>query len=253
MSMNIMWKRYHESEITPADFVARDIFNNAEYYAFKKSPENFSGNEHTEKFIVPIIWENILKIHGLVAPLNFPILADANLSFKDAKESFLVNWKKMWGGEFFWDYLWVVKETVKNSKSEEIQSYINWKNSSNRQQLAFIYLGIFWMYKDETETLNQAAQRFFEEHSGDALLQNALNHELEKKYWKETSNKYIKAILNDGALLFDRNSKKVFSKIHDYGDPATVVWKSLCILGYFPWVSRMDFFTEWDYDDYLSR
>ena len=92
MSMNIMWKRYHESEITPADFVARDIFNNAEYYAFKKSPENFSGNEHTEKFIVPIIWENILKIHGLVAPLNFPILADANLSFKDAKESFLVNW-----------------------------------------------------------------------------------------------------------------------------------------------------------------
>lgn len=253
MSMNITWKRYAEYKIAAADFVAREISYNVESYAFKKSPQNFSGNEHTEKFIVPIKWDNKLKIHGLVAPLNFPILADANSSSKDAKNSFVTKWRKMWGGNFFWDYFWIVKENVKNSKSEEIQSYINWRDSTNKQQLAFIYTGIFWMYKDETETLNQAAQRFFEEHSDDSLLQGALEHELKKKYWKGTPNQYIKAILNDGALLFDRNSKKALLKIHENGDPATVVWKSLCILGYFPWVARMDFFTEWDYDDYLSR
>lgn len=249
MSMQIMWKRYYnEAEITPALFMAQELCLNAESYAFNRNQKNFSGNEHTEKFIVPIRWEDELEIYGLVAPINFPIYSKQGLDKMEVKQEFLEKWKKMWGGGLFHNCFWFIQANVRSSKATEIQSYINWKKSKHKERLALIYLGNFWLYKDEEETLNQAAERFFNEHKE---LQGYFRAEWKRKYW-EDYGKYAKAILDDGGLLFDQHSNKAYSKFNDFGDPATAAWRALCILGYFQWVSRLEMISEWDYDAYIK-
>lgn len=249
MSMDIMAKRYGEAKITPAEFTAKEIFYKEQYNAYKKKAKNFFGNEHTERFIKPLKWNYKEKVYGLVAPLCMPIYGENNKSFKEVKYNFLRKWKKQWCGELFKEYLWIVSEKVKKSKSKEIQSYIHWRDSKNTKNLAFIYLGYFWMYKDEEETLNEAAKRFFEKHQKDEIIQQAFKHECEKNCWEDDENKYVKAILNDGALLFDSSSKHAILKFECYSDPSACVWAALAVKGYFAWITQIDFIS--DYDEYL--
>lgn len=89
--MDIMWKRYHESEITPADFVARDIFNNAEYYAFNKSPKNFSGNFKRNTFLVILLWSSVFPFCNIHVPSFWRIKKVDTFIFQNIYSGIILN------------------------------------------------------------------------------------------------------------------------------------------------------------------
>lgn len=253
MSMGIMYKRYGEVGMTPAEYMAKDIFAVELERAIRKEPRNLLYEEvDTTMIIKPLEWDNKNQIHALVAPLSMPICDSKKASLKEATGKFVKTWKSFWGGKSFDKFFCIEPAGTKEPLRKETESFFNWKKLRNPQKLAFIYQGYFWIYKDNNETLNQAAERFFEAHQDDEILQGAFRSECKKNCWEEDKNKYIKAILNDGALLFNRSSNQAVARFNSYSDPSASVWAALAIKGYFRWITQVNFISSGQYEKYLK-
>ena len=244
MSMSIMKSRYSELKMIPVVSMAKMIFKKQYLEAYEKKKENFLKDENGQLSIKPLKLNETKKIFGLVAPLCMPIYEDSEKTYNDVKNDFLEKWKSNFAGELFEEYLWIASPDAKGSQSFEIESYLKWNKSKKKERLAFIYLGYFWMYESEEETLEEAAKRFFNEHRKmKALLKDTM-----KKY---DESKHIKTMLEKGALVFNSSSNQAIFKFNCFEDPTSSVWTALAIQGYFPWVNQINCVSDGDYDKYL--
>ena len=244
MSMSIMENRYNKLKMIPVVSMAKMIFKKQYLEAYEKKEENFLKDENGQLSIKPLELDETKKIFGLVAPLCMPIYEDSEKTYSEVKTDFLEKWKSNFGGELFEEYLWIVSPDTKKSKSFEIQSYIKWKKSEKKERLAFIYLGYFWMYESEDETLEEATKRFFDEHK----KMKVFVKDTMKKYGE---TKHIKTMLEKGALVFNSSSNQAIFKSNCFEDPTASVWTTLAIQGYFSWVDQINCVSDGDYDKYL--
>ena len=244
MSMSIMESRYSALKMIPVVSMAKMIFKKEYLEAYEKKTENFVKDEKSQLSIKPLELDETKKIFGLVAPLCMPIYEDSEKTYNEVKNDFLEKWKSNFGGELFEEYLWIASPDAKGSQSLEVESYLKWKRTKKKERLAFIYLGYFWMYKSEDETLEEAAKRFFDQHRKmKALVKNTI-----KKYGE---NKHIKTMLEKGALVFNSSTNQAIFKSDCFEDPISSVWTALAIQGYFPWVNQINSVSNGDYDEYL--
>lgn len=243
MSRTILYERHGQEVALGARYIATRIFDEVigEYY--KKDPKRFSGDEQEEIFVKPFLHNSKEKIYGLTMPLGLPVW---DTTKKEYQNRFFNKLNKGWNRDFK-EIFTILPAAIKESEDEDIQSFIKWKDKNARKRLAIVFMGILWFYKDDQETLNEASKRFYDAHPE---FQERLNYEMKKKYMLGNESRYTRAIFSSGALLFQ--NKKAIIRCQFFRDPSAVIWSTLIIKGYMPWIKEIQYISERDFDTYIK-
>lgn len=105
--------------------------------------------------------------------------------------------------------------------SEAAKSFFEWRRNRHRTQLAFIYMGIFWILK-KGESLNDAAKRFIETHDDVKALFDK-RREKEEYHWIGEDKIYLYELFKDGAAVFNDDMMLVCGQ-ELYDTPSTLWW-----------------------------
>lgn len=121
-----------------------------------------------------------------------------------------------------------VYQSVKDCKTEEVTSFVKWKNG--KKKLAFIYLGVFCTLEDG-ETLNDAARRFIYEHQEVKRRFRKVRKDPENA-WVPEHQIYLYELFKDGAMIF-HDEKVMLKEEYTFFDTISGLWAIMAAEGFF--------------------
>jgi hypothetical protein len=244
MSMHIMRKRLGESVYEGIMGIVTNARSELEAKLMRK-PSRLIAVRMNERVISSMEWTK--KLFALVSPIGMPIwdMAEYRVGYR---QRYTAPWRGNASGTNFEDHFSIIPVATAKAQSEQIQSFVQWERKKKFKRLAFIYLGIFWLYESQTETLDQAARRFIEAHPE---LTEQFEQECEIEGMLGSGNEYAKAIFEDGALVFKGERAIIKSENGQYvsNDPSSTMWAMIATDGYFDWVTEVAFVGK-NYDVY---
>lgn len=233
--MDIFRKRYGSTNSLILDLMANKKFDEYLRDLFLEKSKRIKEIEDGIK-IIPDQWNDEKHLFGFLSPLGLPIY-EKGMPQHGYKKRFQEQWENYYNGKNFERNFKIVSATSRQPASEEIESFIHWRDSQNKEQLAFIFFGILWMYQDPKETLEASAKRFLESHPD---LQRDLEGSAKKKRILLTEPKQMSTQLwENGALLF-LPSNQIVGKRDCEEDPTTKIWTILAAEGYFSGIKEID-------------